>query len=202
MTKQDQNLEVEVKFPAPDLRALRERLLALGATVTAPRILERNVVFDNDRRGLRQHEQILRLRRDTRVRLTFKGLPQEERLSDARVREELELEVSDFETMVLILKRLGFSAVQVYEKYRESFSLDGVGIVLDELPFGSFVELEGDDDAIRDLALRLGLDWERRVLDSYIALMAILKEHHQLPFDDLTFANFPEQQPSIIDMLG
>jgi adenylate cyclase class 2 len=74
--------------------------------------------------------------------------------------------------------------------------------VLDELPFGDFVELEGDETVIRDLARRLELDWGRRVLDSYIALMAMLQEHHQLPFSDLTFANFPNRQPSVADILG
>ncbi len=202
MAQQNEKLEVEVKFPVADLGVVRERLLALGATVSAPRVLERNVVYDNEGQGLSRNEQILRLRRDTRVRLTYKGLPKEARRSDARIREELELEVSDFETMALILERLGFSAVRTYEKYRESFRLAGAEVVLDELPFGDFVELEGDEATIRDLALQLNLNWEQRVLDSYIALMAMLKEHHQLPFNDLTFANFPDRQPAVVDILG
>ncbi len=202
MTHPEENLEIEVKFPVTNLQAVRERLLALGATVSAPRVLEQNVVFDDTAHSLRRNEQVLRLRRDTRVRLTYKGLPKEERRSDVRIREELELEVSNFEIMALLLERLGFSAVSAYEKYRESFALGGTDIVLDELPFGDFVELEGDEANIRELAQRLELDWDRRVLDSYIALMAMLKDYYQLPFGDLTFANFPNRQPSVADILG
>jgi len=73
--------------------------------------------------------------------------------------------------------------------------------VLDELPFGKFVELEGPEAAIKTAAARLGLGWERRILDNYLALMARLKAAHNLPFDDLTFANFENYAISVADIL-
>jgi adenylate cyclase class 2 len=92
--------------------------------------------------------------------------------------------------MEAILVRLGFVAFQSYEKYRETFTLQGVEVVLDEMPFGHFVELEGEEPALRAVASALGLPWAGRILDNYLNLMARVRAYYQLPFDDLTFANF------------
>ena len=185
------SLEVEVKFFLPQLQAFRERLLAAGAEQVKPRLFERNVRFDSPGAWL-----WWRLRRGGGVSGPDAGE------TEAKVREELEVEVSDFETTAAILERLGFEAQQVYEKYRETFLLDGVEVVLDEMPFGDFVELEGDEEAIRDAAGRLGLDWEQRILDNYLTLMARLKAEHHLDFDDVTFDNFAGRDLSIATVLS
>ncbi len=195
------NLEVEVKFHVPDLTAFRQRLLDAGARPIKPRTYERNIRFDNAWEGLRRKGQLLRLRQDDRARLTFKGIAPEDAASEVKVREELEVEVSDFDTLARLLEKVGFEPLQVYEKYRETFSLDGVEIVLDEMPFGNFVELEGAEKQIKQLAGRLALDWDRRVLQNYLALMGLLKNHHNLPFQDLTFTNFAGTDISIADIL-
>lgn len=195
------HLEVEVKFLLGDLAAFRERLLAAGAVVHAPRIYERNLRLDTPEQGLLARRQLLRLRQDTAVRLTFKGEVPEAAFSEAKVYEELEVGVSDWETAVLLFTRLGYTPVQVYEKYRETFAWQEVEIVLDELPYGDFVELEGEEAALKTAVVTLGLDWSRRITTNYLALMAQLKNHHTLPFDDLTFANFQTTQARIADML-
>lgn len=198
-----EKLEVEVKFYVPDLAAFRERLLSAGATLHKPRIYERNVRYDNAWEGLRRKGQLLRLRQDTAVRLTFKGVAHNDDnpALEAKVREELEIGIDDFDTAATILERLGFEAKQVYEKYRETFHLGPVEVVLDQMPFGNFVELEGDEPAIREAAGHLGLDWQRRILDNYLMLFGRLKEHHHLPFDDLTFANLTGLNVTIADIL-
>lgn len=191
-------VEVEVKFFVADLAAVRQRLEALGATVVAPRVRERNVRFDTADEGLLAREALLRLRQDTRVRLTYKGLAAQDAVSEAKVREEIELSVDDFDRMALILSRLGFAAVQTYEKYRETFAWRDVEVVLDEMPFGAFVEIEGASDAsLKSAARAIGLDWSRRVLANYLALMELARRAFELPFRDLTFANF-ERHP--VDM--
>lgn len=197
----DESLEVEVKFYLPQLQVFRDRLLAAGAEKVKPRLFERNVRFDSPGERLRFQFQLLRLRQDDRARLTFKGPPNDAGQTEAKVREELEVEVSDFETTAAILERLGFKALQIYEKYRETFHLGTVEIVLDEMPFGDFVEIEGEEDAIRSAAGRLGLDWEQRILDNYLTLMARLKEEYQLDFEDVTFDNFAGRDLSIITIL-
>lgn len=197
----DKQLEVEVKFLVANLAAFRERLVLFGATLKKERVFERNVRFDTPDNALLKKGELLRLRQDTAIRITFKGEVAEALQSEAKVREELEVSVNDFDTTAQIFERLGFAPVQVYEKYRETFMLDGIEIVLDEMPYGDFVELEGEEDAIKTAATDLGLAWDKRVNNNYLGLMADLKQFHQLDFDDLTFANFEGRGVSVGDML-
>jgi adenylate cyclase class 2 len=197
----DKNLEVEVKFFMPDLAAFRERLPAAGAELIKSRIYERNVRFDTADERLYKELSLLRLRQDTAVTLTYKGTPENLPESEAKVREELEVQVSDFDTLSEIFQRLGFAPLQVYEKYRETFQWQDVEIVLDELPYGNFIELEGDEGGIKTAVSHLNLNWQDRIVDNYLGLMAQLKAHHNLPFNDLTFANFTDLDVSIADIL-
>lgn len=191
------NLEVEVKFLVADLAAFRQQLLAAGGQVVKPRVYERNLRLDTADESLRQQDKLLRLRQDTAVRLTFKGPTLRTETSEAKVREEIEVEVADLAQTALIFERLGLLPSQVYEKYRESFHWRNVEIVLDELPFGNFIELEGEEEGIKAAAADLGLDWSQRILDTYLTIMARLKQHYQLPFDDVTFRNFQDHPVSV-----
>jgi adenylate cyclase class 2 len=202
-----ESLEIEVKFYVPDLAAVRSHLLAIGGRLQEERVYQRNVRFDTVDDVLLRRQALLRLRRDREVTLTFKGLPKSVGPSQARILEELEIKVDDFETATTIVNRLGFLAKQVYEKYRETFILGNVEVLLDELPFGDFVEIEGlasspdGEAAIRSAAERLHLDWSKRITTNYLSLMAALKRHHNLAFNDLTFANFEGLSVSVADIL-
>lgn len=184
--------EVEVKFATADLAAVRQRLVGTGATLVTPRLYERNVIYDTADFSLRDGQKLLRLRQDERARLTLKAPAPTavQAQSAAKVREELEIEVSDFATAEAILHRLGFESKLIYEKYRETWHLQGLEIVLDELPYGHFVELEGNEAEMEPIAAELGLAWENRLLTNYLALMVDLRATHNLPFTDITFANF------------
>ena len=185
-----------------DLAAFRETLLAAGGRPVRPRVYERNVRYDTGNDRLLQRDELLRLRQDTAVTLTFKGVDQSAGQSEAKVREEIEIELDDFDRAAAIIKRLGFEPKQVYEKYRETFQLGEVEVVLDEMPFGNFVELEGEEAAIKAAAARLDLAWNRRIVTSYLDLMIRLKTHYSLPFNDLTFANFKDLSVSAADILA
>ncbi|KAA3663311.1 MAG: class IV adenylate cyclase [Chloroflexi bacterium] len=200
MSEQDR-LEVEVKFLVADLTAVRTTLLSQNAILKKARVFEKNVRFDTPNERLREELKLLRLRQDTAVKLTFKGPTPADLTSEAKIREELEIEVSDFDTAASICERLGFAPIQVYEKYRETFQLGEVEIVLDEMPYGSFVELEGPEAAIKTAASQLNLDWDKRLLTNYLALMGEVKAHFNLDFDDLTFANFEGKDISLADIL-
>ena len=194
------DLEVEVKFLVDGLGALRRRLAATGAQLVAPRVHERNVRYDTADEALLGRSQLLRLRQDTRARLTFKGLAAEDAASEAKVREEIELEIDDFARMGAILERLGFQPVQTYEKYRETYRWRDVEILLDEMPFGNFVELEGAEAGLKIAAAELGLEWANRLLTNYLELMEQCRRTYDLPFADLTFANFARRPVDLSEL--
>lgn len=182
-------LEIEVKFQVLDQDAFLKRLGDLGAVSTQERVLEINLRFDTSDGRLRAARQVLRLRKDNRVRMTYKG-PAEESQTVA-VRPEIEFTVSDFESARKFLEALGYVISVVYEKYRTSFELEGAEISLDEMPFGLFCEIEGRDASqIEYMASQLGLEWGKRITDSYMLLFETLKKSRGLTMRDLTFETF------------
>jgi adenylate cyclase class 2 len=184
-----QDQELEVKYLVSDLAKLEQRLKTLGALRESARTHEVNLRFDTPDGALEKGKQVLRLRQDQAIHLTYKGPSSSQQ--GVRVRTEIEFSVDDFEKARRFLEVLGYQVALMYEKYRTTYSLDGVEILLDELPFGAFVEIEGSDpQVIRAVNDRLGLDWERRAPDSYIVLFEALKARLDLPFRDLSFENF------------
>lgn len=180
--------EVEVKFFINDLSALRAAAIDLGATVGL-KSFEKNVRFEDNRSSLRKKSALLRLRRDDKTRLTFKSPPPEQD-TQFKVFRELEVKVSDFDTMAAILEALGYLPAQIYEKRRETLALPGAHLCLDELPFGHFLEIEGEKSAIRETAEKLGLPWEKRILANYLELFEAVRSARNLGFNDVTFDAF------------
>ena len=94
------------------------------------------------------------------------------------------------------MEALGYVVSIIYEKYRTTYLLDGTEIVLDELPFGCFAEIEGGDEAtIRQVALNLGLNWEARCIDSYLGLFNRLCLKEGLTAKNLSFDEVEKQYP-------
>ena len=128
-----EHLEIEIKFHLPDAGAMRRIILERGATRLG-RVFETNIRFEDQHNRLFQERSLLRLRKDTKARLTFKSEP-DFIDPDYKVLKELEVEVSDFSTMTKILKAIGFHEAQVYEKWRETFSWNGVTLLIDTMPY-------------------------------------------------------------------
>ena len=185
MPNQDQ--EIEVKFLVRDLKVIEERLIALGASRSAERVRETNLRFDTPEGELTRRHQVLRLRQDAGAVMTFKGPAQAG--ESVSVRQEIEFEVSDFGAAQRLLEALGYVVSVIYEKYRTTYSLGALEVVLDEMPFGSFLEIEGPDSAsIQRLAEDLRLDWPARSSASYLALFNQLRAARSLSAQNLTFA--------------
>jgi adenylate cyclase class 2 len=183
------NQEIEVKFYVQSLPALAARLQQLGAAVTQPRVWERNLRFDTPDGDLRRTNRVLRLRQDTAARMTYKGSGHI--TGGVQHRTEIELTVESLEQARALLEALGYQVSMAYEKFRTTYSLSGALVTLDELPYGSFVEIEGaTSEAIVPVAGSLKLDWEARINDSYAALFDRARATLNLPFRDLLFDNF------------
>jgi len=181
--------EIEAKFYIRDLAALEGRLKAQGGVLVQPRVFERNLRFDTPNRSLSRELRVLRLRKDSRARLTFKGPA----VAGAAVsiRQEIEVEVSDFEATRRLLEALGYEISVMYEKYRASYDFQSCEVSLDEMPYGNFAEIEGPGEAsIQAAAVALGLDWSARASVSYLALFSNLKARFKLKMEYLSFDAF------------
>jgi len=183
--KKDQ--EIEVKFHLKNRAAFEQRLIKMNARLLHGRILESNLRFDTPGRELTKEHRVLRLRRDNHVHLTYKG-PADPNLP-ATVRQEIEFEANDFEAAHRFLVALGYEVSVAYEKYRTTYIFKNVEVSLDEMPIGDFCEIEGPDiPAVQAAAEALGLNWEARILESYLGLFNNLRVKYALPAKNLTFA--------------
>jgi len=183
-------IEQEAKFRIRYPQKVRTRLEQLGAVLILDHQHEMNIRFDKPDGSFKLQHKVLRLRIDQVARLTYKGAAEEG--AEVSVRKEVEINVDDAEAAKAFLNSLGFQAVETYEKFRTTYHYQGLEIVLDELPFGHFVEIEGDNlDRIRAVAQALLLDWDRRCKLSYLELFYRLNEKRGQSCPDLTFASLP-----------
>jgi len=181
--------EIEAKFYVLRLDQIMTRLQELEARLIQPRVLETNLRFDLPDGQLRSKGRVLRLRRDTDSRLTYKGAGQNN--NGILSREEIEFIVNDFEQAKKFLQALGYQQVMYYEKYRTTYELDHALIMLDELPYGNFVEIEGETAGqIHRVTDRLNLNRSAAIEKSYTALFEVVRRNLQVSFQEISFSNF------------
>ena len=181
--------ETEAKFYVKDLDQIIARLQELQARLVQPRVLETNLRFDLPDGSLTSSGRVLRLRRDAQARLTYKGAGQNK--SGVLDRQEIEFFVEDDAKARQFLEALGYQNTMYYEKYRATYELENTSIMVDEMPYGSFVEIEGETiEQIQAVASKLHLQWITAVPSSYTALFDNLRKKLKLSFRDISFENF------------
>lgn len=188
-------VEIEVKFHVSDMARMRVRLADMGA-VREINARETNIRFEDLQNGLYRQKALLRLRKADKTTLTFKSKPPggsgggSDPNRQFKILNELEVVVDNFDVMRRILEALGFHAEQVYEKNRETWALGQTRFCLDQMPYGAFMEIEGEPEAIRQAAALLELEWSQRILRNYLEMFDVIKTKKNLPFTDVTFENF------------
>lgn len=86
---------------------------------------------------------VLRLRKtNERTLLTYKEKVAND--NDIKHQIEFETDVSDVDAMENIIEKLGYHLSVIYEKHRKAWRVGKVEVVLDELPFGYYMEIEGE----------------------------------------------------------
>jgi len=149
-------IETEKKYRIDKklLVGLTAKLNELGA-VFAYETFEENYLH----RGsvLDERNAVLRLRKtDEMTLLTYKE--KVGNIDDFKHKIEFETVVSDVDATESIIEKLGYKLSVVYEKHRKAWHLGNVEVVLDELPFGYYMEIEGSIEDILAVEKRLGAD--------------------------------------------
>jgi adenylate cyclase class 2 len=148
-------IETEKKFRLEQKQfdKLPGRLEKLGA-VFEGEVFEENYLH----RGgiLESRRAVLRLRKTQgKTLLTYKENIDGEK--EIKQKMEFETEVADVQAMEDIIRMLGYRLSIVYEKRRRTWHLGKVEIVLDELPFGLYMEIEGTERSIIRTERKLGM---------------------------------------------
>jgi adenylate cyclase class 2 len=162
-------VEREIKLRTEGPEAARAALARLGARLVRARHFEDNVLLDDEAGRLRAAGQLLRIRRTPDGgRLTYKGPRLDS--GEVKAREEIEVTVAEPDLLQSLLAGVGLRPVFRYQKYRETYAWEGVEIVVDETPVGTFLEIEGPVERIRAAAAALGYQPDDYITDSYAGL--------------------------------
>ena len=171
-------VEIEAKLKIDSLTQVERKLAELGAEFVAEHV-QIDSHLDDAGANLISTDRCLRLRRQVagdseQYFLTYKGGREE---SNFKRRQEIEIEITNADSMCRLLSELGYEEVLVVEKKRRLWRLDRCEVALDELPLlGCFVEIEGPDEKeIADVQERLGLSNLPHIAKSYAHL---IKEQH------------------------
>jgi len=161
-------IEIEKKYRLTGRQRsqLLRKLQTVGATRQSEEF-EENTLYSG--KGIDARNAALRLRRaGDRTTLTYKKrFPSR---SSIKRQQEEETEVADADALDSILRALGYKAALVYETRRLTWTLDETEIVIDELPFGQFMEIEGLEADIGKVERKLGAAGFEAELETYPAL--------------------------------
>ncbi len=171
------HIETELKFPVDSFEAVT-RILRQATGDNTPWYFEKNIVLDDEQGTLKKRDSLLRLRTGLGNKLTFKLPVKGEEQGQAKSRQEYETGIENIQEMESVFRHLGLKTWLSYEKYRQVWKLDEAKICLDVLPFGRFVEIEGNQENINKTALMLGLDSDVATNKTYHELNQIFSAKH------------------------
>ncbi len=181
-------MEIEKKFrlTKKQREEVLQRLPAIGARRQGEEF-EVNTLYTGE--TIEDRHCVLRLRRiGDRAILTYK-----ERFptrSDIKHQREDETGVDDPDALELILEALGFTPALVYEKRRETWQLEETEIVIDELPFGLFMEIEGSEQSIENIESKLAIKRLRAEQATY----PFLTRQHGTDYGGVIESRFSEKK--------
>ncbi|MEE9218089.1 MAG: class IV adenylate cyclase [Acidobacteriota bacterium] len=184
-----ERIEVEIKLRVASRTEALNKLKKVRAKVQEKRHFEENTLYDDGARSLQRRGDLLRLRVRQGMEggfLTYKG-PPPKLMPGAKVRTEIEVHLDDPRGLDRIFRRLNFNPTYRYQKFRTVYRAGGLDVMLDELPFGCFLELEGSKRSIDALARRLGYKPNEHILLNYRSLHIQHLRERGLPDQDMVF---------------
>lgn len=161
-------IEIEKKYriTSAQRRAVEKSMQALGLK-PRPVEFEENTIYQGP--NLKPGRRALRLRRvNGHALLTFKErFPSK---SSIKHQQENEAGVIDADATHAILNSLGYESALVYEKRRTRWRVGKAKVVIDELPFGLFMEIEASEKEIMRVEKKIGAEDFEAVHETYPAL--------------------------------
>ena len=147
--------EVEVKILEINTEEVIQKLQKFGAEKTFEGPIEA-FYYDFENKSLSQKDIVVRLRK----RGELSELAVKEKISQkkAKIMDELEVIVSDFNSMYQILHKIGLRQVKSGKKYRVSYLLSPVHFDIDTIPgIPTFMEIEAPTlDEVKVYVEKLG----------------------------------------------
>lgn len=161
-------MEVEAKFRLKE--GVLEKIEKIASFVEEKE--EFDLYFTHPCRDFAKTDEALRLRVEKKVKMTYKG-PRID--GETKTREEINVQIDDFESAVRLLEALGFKKFRSVKKTRRIFRIDDAVICVDRVEgLGDFIEIEvkslAEKEEIFRIAEILGYSREESIRASYLEL--------------------------------
>jgi len=187
-------IEIEKKYrlSLKDRRAIETHLRALGSK-PKPLEHEENTIYCGGDLGFGL--RALRLRRvNGEAILTLKErIPTD---SPIKHQNENETRVKNADATDAILRGIGFEPALVYEKRRTRWDVGRAKVVIDELPYGLFMEIEASEREIKRVEKLIAAENLQAVTDTYPAMTAQLGKKNRKGIIEARFARDVRSQIS------
>jgi adenylate cyclase, class 2 len=160
--------EIEAKFINVDHDDIRKKLEMINGICEQPMRLMRRAIFHND--FMTEKDAYLRVRDEgDKITMTYKQFDDPSSIHGVK---EIETTVGNFDSAITMMEQTGLSRDTYQETKRETWKVGEVEVVLDEWPWiNPFIEIEGpSESAVRDIAEKLGFDWNDAVFGGVSAV--------------------------------
>jgi adenylate cyclase, class 2 len=178
-------IEIEKKYrlSLKDRRAIEKHLRARGSR-PKPLEYEENTIYCGGNLGFGM--RALRLRRvNGEAILTFKErIPSK---SAIKHQKENETRVKNADATDAILRGIGFTPALVYEKRRTRWDVGKAKVVIDELPYGLFMEIEASEKEIKRVEKLIDAERLPAVTETYPAMTAQLGKKNRKGIIEVRF---------------
>lgn len=191
-------IEKEVKFKVDDPKGLIGLLKSKSAEKVSG-MFQRTTRMDTPNMDLEKKGIFLRVRTGDKSIVTLKKKINDKADSDLFERLELETEVKDTQVLADVFEQLGFSKRLVMEKYRVNYKYKNTTLSLDELPFGNYIEIEGEPKDISTVIKDLELNFSNRINVTYWDLFEEFKKGSGEVSENIVFPNNYEFKISSTD---
>ncbi len=151
--------EIEVKVIEINKKEVEKKLADFKAKKIGEWDIE-SILFDTPEKELEKKRNLLRLRKKGKSYLTFKG---KEEKGLARIAEELEIEVSNFDTTKKLLENIGFVSKKFRPKHRVSYKIKNSLIEIDDyFDIPLFLEIESpNEEELKEIIEMFGFEKEK-----------------------------------------
>ncbi len=174
-------IEVEIKSPINDPEEIAEKLIKKLNAKFIKNVFQKDIYLQHPSRNFAETDEAVRIRSSEEgTQLTYKG-PKIDPLS--KTREELCVNVDNYEIILKIFERLGFTPVAEVIKHRKIFQIEeNIVASVDQVQgLGNFLELETETSdsaqveakrkALFSIMDKLGLPRDNLERKSYLELI-------------------------------
>lgn len=170
-------IEVEVKFQIENIKEVGEEVEKFAEFIVEK--TESDIYFNSPWKDFKESDEALRIREDKEgVNITYKGPKIDSR---TKSREEVKVNIDDYQSGIQLLKGLGFTPFGEVVKNRRIYNLEGATVTIDRVEnLGEFleIELQANESEVDEktmqifrLAKRLGFYEDQSVRKSYLELL-------------------------------